>query len=46
MFACMQAISPAYSTLYDTAPQIVRSCEPHASTDTFVSRDSAHALTS
>ena len=34
-------ISPAYSTLYDTAPQIIRSCEPHASTDTFVSRDSA-----
>ena len=38
----MQAISPAYSTLYDTAPQIIiRSCEPHASTDTFVSRESA-----
>ena len=36
----MQAISPAYSTLYDTAPQIIRSCEPHASTAAFVSRDS------
>ena len=35
----MQAISPACSTLYDTPPQIIRSCEPHASTDTFVSRD-------
>ena len=38
LFARMQAISPAYSTLYDTTPQIIRSCEPHASTDTFVSR--------
>ena len=37
----MQAISPAYSTLYDTAPQIIRLCEPHAITDTFVSKDSA-----
>ena len=39
LFARMQAISPACSTLYDTPPQIIRSCEPHASTDTFVSRD-------
>ena len=41
LFARMQATSPAYSTLYDyhTAPQIIRSCEPNASTDTFVSRD-------
>ena len=42
MFARMQAITPAYSTyctLYDTAPQIIRSCELYASTDAFVSRD-------
>ena len=38
LFARMQAISPAYSTLYDTAPQMIRSCEPLESTDTFVSR--------
>ena len=35
----MQAISPVYSTLYDAAPQIMRSCEPHSSIDTSVSRD-------
>ena len=39
MFARMQAISPAFSALYDAAPKVIRSCEPHASTDTFVLRD-------
>ena len=39
LFVRMQAISPADRTLYDTAPQMIRSCEPYASTDTFVSRD-------
>ena len=36
LFARMQAVSLAYSTLNDNAPQKMRSCEPHASTDTFV----------
>ena len=44
MFARMQATSPAYSTLYYTVPQIMRSCEPHASTDTFASRDKTMPL--
>ena len=44
MFARMQATSPAYSTLYYTVPQIIRSCEPHASTDTFASRDKTMPL--
>ena len=39
LFARMQAISPAFSALYDAAPKVIRSCEPHASTDTFVLRD-------
>ena len=32
----MLVINPAYSTLYDTARQIIRSCKRHGSTDTFV----------
>ena len=39
LFARMQSISPAYSTWCDAAPPILRTCEPHASTDTFVSTD-------
>ena len=45
LFARMQSISPAYSTWCDAAPPILRTCEPHASTDTFLSRDSALART-